>query len=275
MHALRTIMVAAIAAGCAFPVGAQSLERRIAGAAPGRPVVFEYEARPGVCGDGDNIINVGDEAPQYIDLSDGRRALVTGRGRSVLRSGRCDFGPVRVELTRDGPAIERLQVRVGADELPAGAAALGTIPAPEAVDYLIGVARDARTTRKAADNAIFAVTLARDVEPWPDLLDLARAGTVRRATRKTAVFWVGQAAAARATEGLKSVASDESADIEVRESAIFALSQRPADEGVPVLIEIAKTAREPELRRSALFWLGQSDDPRVLALFEEILLRSN
>jgi hypothetical protein len=28
---------------------------------------------------------------------------------------------------------------------------------------------------------------------------------------------------------------------------------------------------DPELRRTALFWLGQSNDPRAIDLFEEIL----
>jgi HEAT repeat protein len=62
-------------------------------------------------------------------------------------------------------------------------------------------------------------------------------------------------------------------DREVREQAVFALSQRPRDEGVPALIRIAKTHNDPEIRRRAIFWLGQSNDPRALALFEELLTR--
>jgi HEAT repeat protein len=57
----------------------------------------------------------------------------------------------------------------------------------------------------------------------------------------------------------------------VRKQAVFALSQRPSDEAVPALIRIARSNREPEIRRTALFWLGQSEDPRALGLFEEIL----
>jgi HEAT repeat protein len=64
---------------------------------------------------------------------------------------------------------------------------------------------------------------------------------------------------------------DDRGDLEVREHAVFALSQRPAEEGVPALIRIARTNPHPELRRKALFWLGQSEDPRALTLFEEIL----
>jgi HEAT repeat protein len=62
-------------------------------------------------------------------------------------------------------------------------------------------------------------------------------------------------------------------DREVRKSAVFALSQQPNSIGVPSLIRIARSNRDPEIRRSAIFWLGQSDDPRALALFEEILTK--
>jgi HEAT repeat protein len=52
---------------------------------------------------------------------------------------------------------------------------------------------------------------------------------------------------------------------------VFALSQRSSNEAVPALIKVARTSRDPELRKTALFWLGQSEDPRALHLFEEIL----
>ena len=59
----------------------------------------------------------------------------------------------------------------------------------------------------------------------------------------------------------------------MRGAAVFALSQRPRDEGVPILVRIARNNRDPGLQRKAIFWLGQSDDPRALALFEELLTR--
>jgi HEAT repeat protein len=62
-------------------------------------------------------------------------------------------------------------------------------------------------------------------------------------------------------------------DREVKETAVFALSQRPRDEGVPALIRIVRGNADPELRRKAIFWLGQSDDARALALFEELLTK--
>jgi hypothetical protein len=34
---------------------------------------------------------------------------------------------------------------------------------------------------------------------------------------------------------------------------------------------VVKTNPDPELRKAALFWLGQTDDPRALELFEQLL----
>ena len=59
----------------------------------------------------------------------------------------------------------------------------------------------------------------------------------------------------------------------MKKNAVFALSQLPKDEGVPKLMEIARTNRNPEVRKQAMFWLGQSKDPRAVKFFEEILTR--
>jgi hypothetical protein len=52
---------------------------------------------------------------------------------------------------------------------------------------------------------------------------------------------------------------------------VFALTQLPAGEGVPLLITLARTAANPVVRKQAYFWLGQSKDPRALSFFEEVL----
>ena len=40
---------------------------------------------------------------------------------------------------------------------------------------------------------------------------------------------------------------------------------------VPKLIDVARSHRDPAVRKQAMFWLGQSRDPRALAFFEQIL----
>jgi HEAT repeat protein len=108
---------------------------------------------------------------------------------------------------------------------------------------------------------------------WPDLLVIAKNSDAPTANRKDAVFWLSQEAGDAATKGLSELADDENQDREVRDQAVFALSQLPHDQGIPILIRLARTNKDPKVRRKALFWLGQSDDPRALALIEEILTK--
>ncbi len=60
-------------------------------------------------------------------------------------------------------------------------------------------------------------------------------------------------------------------DTDVRKSAVFALSQLPADQATPQLIRVAQTNNNPEVRKHAVFWLGQSSDPNALAFLTKLL----
>jgi HEAT repeat protein len=126
---------------------------------------------------------------------------------------------------------------------------------------------------KAGRDAIFPATIADSAEPWPGLLRIARSDDRPRETRKQAVFWLGQAAGEAATVGLDSLSRDASVDREVQKAVVFAFSQRPREEGIPALIRIARSHRDADVRRDAVFWLGQSNDPRAIALFEELLTK--
>ena len=114
--------------------------------------------------------------------------------------------------------------------------------------------------------------IARDVVTWPRVLEIARNHDRPEDVRETAVFWLGQLAGDKATEGLTSIVEDDDEDMDVREAAVFALSQMDNRKSADSLMKIARSNRHPELRKSAMFWLAQSDDPEVLDFFEEILL---
>jgi HEAT repeat protein len=88
--------------------------------------------------------------------------------------------------------------------------------------------------------------------------------------RGQALFWLAQKAGAKAAAAITD-AIDNDPETEVKKRAVFALSQLPGDEGVPRLIEVARTNRNPAVRKQAMFWLGQSRDARALAFFEEVL----
>jgi HEAT repeat protein len=64
---------------------------------------------------------------------------------------------------------------------------------------------------------------------------------------------------------------DAEKDDDVREQAVFALSQ--LDDGTDWLLKVLRSKRDPETMRRALFWLGQSNDPRALEEISKILDR--
>jgi HEAT repeat protein len=90
--------------------------------------------------------------------------------------------------------------------------------------------------------------------------------------RSQALFWLAHKAGQKAV-GTITGAIENDPDTEVKKKAVFALSQLPKDEGVPKLIEVAKNNRNREVRKQAMFWLGQSNDPRALEFFEQVLTR--
>ena len=92
-----------------------------------------------------------------------------------------------------------------------------------------------------------------------------------RELRKQALFWLGQKAGKRSLEVLGNVVEKSDDDTEVQKHAVFAISQRRRDEAVPLLIKIAKTHPKAEVRKQAMFWLGQTGDDRALEFFKEIL----
>jgi HEAT repeat protein len=261
----RTTALLVLAAASAAAAQGTDLARRVS-AAPDGQVRFTYAARPGVYGNGRNTIS--------WDCSNGRcRNQQSNSDWDGGDVAPCDSGPVRLAMSVRDHAVTGIRVYVGGNWRPAAAGVtdLGTVSTREATRFLLDLA--AKGDSRAGHDAIFPTTLADSVTVWPDLLRIARDRTVREDTRKSAVFWLGQAAGAAATKGLSDMVDDTSLDLEVKKSAVFAISQLPHDDGVPALINVARSNRSPAIRKSALFWLGQTNDPRAIALFEEILTR--
>lgn len=261
---MRTLVLAVVVMGTGSTLAAQSLARRIQ-SAPDGEVRLAFAGREGLCGDGETFIH---------DRSRDNYVMMRNwSGKRRYRDEPCDEGPVRVTLKVSGGAVRGARAAVGGDWRRAGSDVtdLGVVGAATAAKTLVELARTSRTG--ASDDLIFPATLAdRDsVAIWTDLLSLARDRQAQRSSRKQAVFWVSQAAGEKAAEGLAEIAGDEDEDREIRDQAVFALSQLPEDEGIPILLRVARTNRDPEVRKKAMFWLGQSEDPRALALFEEIL----
>jgi hypothetical protein len=58
---------------------------------------------------------------------------------------------------------------------------------------------------------------------------------------------------------------------EMKDQLIFVYSQRHEREAVDKLMDIAKRESDAELRKKAVFWLGQSKDPRAAEFLMQLI----
>ncbi len=89
--------------------------------------------------------------------------------------------------------------------------------------------------------------------------------------RGQALFWLAQRASSRISSDAIQRSLDTDPDTEVKKKAVFALTQMPNGEGVPKLIEVARSHSNAAVKKQAMFWLGQSKDPKALKFFEDVL----
>ena len=131
------------------------------------------------------------------------------------------------------------------------------------------VAKDA--SPELREGAVFALSQS-DVPEAVDTMIAAGRGDEDPHVRGQALFWLSQKAGRKAAAAItRAIAEDP--ETAVKKKAVFALSQLPKEEGVPLLIDLARKNANPAVRKQAMFWLGQSEDPRALAFFAEILGR--
>lgn len=229
---------------------AQSLTQRVERVRDGK-VRMSYATRPEVCGNG-----------QHINIV---------RSTNDWESD-CQHGPARVALEWRGGTLVHVSTYVGGRWRAVGADVtdLGTVGAAEAAAFFLDLA--GRVPGQVGEELVFPATIADSATVWPRLAKLGRDASVPRQTRKSAVFWLGQAAGEEVTRALGGLVEDTT-DREIQKDAVFALAQHRGDDAVPRLIRIAREHRDPEVRKSAMFWLGQTGDERAVAFFEEILIR--
>jgi len=82
---------------------------------------------------------------------------------------------------------------------------------------------------------------------------------------------LGERASKRSFDFLSATAQSTDANAEVQMQAVRAISERRAEESVPLLIKIARTHANPAIRKQAIRSLGESGDPRAVEFFREVL----
>ena len=109
---------------------------------------------------------------------------------------------------------------------------------------------------------------APEASAW--LLEIARDKSFDTDTRKQAVFWASQRRAFD-LEQLSALYDQSRGDTEFQNHLLFIYSQRRETAAVDKLMAIAKSDPNVELRKQALFWLGQKNDPRVRQFIRDLI----
>lgn len=234
--------------------------RRVVGRSDGT-ARFEFAARPGVWGNG-RTWNFTRERGEANDGGDWRR-----------RCEGCTNGPVRVLLHVERGVVTRVDSQVGGRWRESGRD-VGTVAPAAAADYLLAlVERDEpEPDADSREEALQAAVSARGVEIWPRVLAVAQDRSQANDVREAALFWTAHEAGVRAAGAIEDIALASDEETDVQEAAVFALTQLPDERGTDALLRLARENRNPDIVQTVYFWLGQSEDPRVIALFEEVLL---
>jgi len=210
-----------------------------------------------------------------IRIAGGRRSMdCFDRARIALESAT----ELSVLARFEGTAVVRLRTATPDCEIDAGGLPvtwLEGVKADESAAWLNSLVSGTPSTGERYDRiakpALVALAMHEGAVATRSLVAIARDHAISR-MRSDALFWLGQRAGNQAVAAIAE-AIDRDPDTEVKKKAVFALSQLPKDDGVPKLIDVARNNRNAEVRKQAMFWLGQSNDPRALKFFEDVLLK--
>jgi len=129
---------------------------------------------------------------------------------------------------------------------------------------------DRVSSDKLKEQVLFSVSQRESWDGGRWLLEKARDESQPMEVRRKAVFWAGQG---RASVADISALYASAKDGRLREHIIFVLSQRDEEAATTKLISIAREDPDREMRKKALFWLAQKDDPRVTKLITDMVVR--
>ncbi|HEV7387292.1 MAG TPA: HEAT repeat domain-containing protein [Gemmatimonadaceae bacterium] len=273
---VQTLAVTAVAVSSVSTAWAQDLAGRVA-RAPDGDVRVQFASRSGTCGDGRDAIGF-------------RKAFFGENFQSMgnWNAPTCVPGPVRVVLSVAGGQVTRIKTSVG------GAWArtterltdIGVVSPVEASSYFFGlVPRIERVGSRDKSRILLPAVLADAGDVVPQLTSLARDDARVNDTRRQAIIWLGLLGDSRVIPTLVAFARGSGAgpvggDIDDNDekpgkkglgtTAMAALTEMENGIGVPSLIELARNSAL-STRSAAVFWLGQTEDPRAFATLHRVI----
>jgi HEAT repeat protein len=129
---------------------------------------------------------------------------------------------------------------------------------------------DADRNREVRRTVLHSLSETKGQRAEDKLFEIARGGDDTE-LRSTAIHLLGERADRRSLALLSDTLDASNADTQIQIQALHAISERPADESVPLLLKAAKSHPNAQVRRAAIHWLGESGDPRALEFFHQVL----
>ena len=272
----RTLALAIILLGAPISrVTAQGSIAQQVARAPDGIVRVQYASRAGACGDGQDVIGLG----QAIFME----SMQSYGGHWT--ADRCRPGPVRVALSVTGGRVTQLKTYVGGgwSAAPGRVTDLGTVPSAEAATYFFALVPQLEG-RSKRERLLLPAVLADDPNAVPRLTALARDPARTTEMRRESIHWIGLLGDASVVPTLVAFvrqapltavrANDDDdegpGEDGIGTAAVAALSFVRNHAGVAALIDFARSGQS-QVRRSAIFWLGQSGEPRALATLHTII----
>ena len=119
------------------------------------------------------------------------------------------------------------------------------------------------------ESVIQAVANQKSPDRTTWLLGVARDKNQELEPRKKALFYAGQSGVE--LKDLLPLYDELAGQTEMQDQMLYVFAQRKEPEATDMLMQIARTAKNPDLRRKAVFWLGQRKDPRVKQFLLDLL----
>ena len=138
----------------------------------------------------------------------------------------------------------------------------------ESIAWLATLAKEPRRP----DGAIGAISVHAAPEARSTLLDMARAGATSN-MRGQALAGLARTAPPDVSKAAIQEAIAKDPASEVKRRAVSALAQIPRDEGIPLLLQLARSPANPTVQKEAMRVLGRSKDERATKFFQEVLAR--
>ena len=179
------------------------------------------------------------------------------RALAETKSPRAQARLLEVARTDASPELRKQAIRVLAERGEA------------AVDDLLKLF-DSEQVPDVKRSVLQSLSETKSARVEDKLFEVARSNE-QMDVRRQAIRLLGERVTKRSFEFLSQTAQSNDATVEVQVQAVRAISERKSEESVPLLIKIARTHANQQVRKQAIRSLGESGDPRAIEFFREVL----